>query len=93
MVVYDSRILKTSGLACKSGTELLIYSKPRNRKANPIINSPQLLEEFFFENNNGTPKPIKGTANVAMLTLKPNKEITHAVAVVPTLAPIITAID
>ena len=31
--------------------------------------------------------------HVAMLTLKPNKEITHAVAVVPTLAPIITAID
>ena len=36
---------------------------------------------------------MSGIAKEAILTLKPKSEIIHAVTVVPTLAPIITAID
>ena len=38
-------------------------------------------------------KPINGTARALMLTFTPKIEIIQAVNVVPTLAPIITAID
>lgn len=64
-----------------------------NRNAKPIKNSPIDLFLLFLANNSGTDRPINGNANAEMSTLKPNSAITHAVNVVPTLAPIITAID
>ena len=56
-------------------------------------NSPILFVLLFFENRSGIARPIMGRINSDMLTLKPNSAITHAVNVVPTLAPIITAMD
>ena len=56
-------------------------------------NSPHDLRVLFLEKRSGVPKPISGRANRVMLTLNPKMEIIQAVTVVPTLAPIITAID
>ena len=76
-----------------SGTEFLRNSSPINKKAKPIINSPQDLLRLFPEKIKGIAKPINGIANKLMFTLKPKIEIIHAVTVVPTLAPIITDTD
>lgn len=46
-----------------------------------------------MEKSNGIANPINGSANIEMLTLNPKIEIIQAVTVVPTLAPMITAID
>ena len=64
-----------------------------NKNENPIINSPHDLRELIIENNKGSPKPINGKAKIVISTLNPKREISHAVAVVPTFAPIMTAID
>ena len=48
---------------------------------------------FLCRNRSGTPNPTSGMANAAMLILNPNSAIIHAVSVVPTLAPMMTAID
>ncbi len=58
-----------------------------------MVNSPSDLVRLFFEKSNGTARPINGRAKAEMSTLKPNRAMTQAVNVVPTLAPIITAID
>ena len=63
------------------------------RNENPIRNSPHDLRELLPENNNGVPNPINGNAKTVILTLKPKSAIIHAVTVVPTFAPIMTAID
>ena len=67
--------------------------KPMKRNAKPRPNSPIDFVRLFLEKSNGTDIPIKGNANAAISTLKPKRAMTHAVNVVPTLAPIITAID
>ena len=56
-------------------------------------NSPIFLVLLLFISNSTTARPIIGSTKAEMLTLKPNKAIIHAVKVVPTLAPKITAID
>lgn len=68
-------------------------SNPMNRNAKPMVNSPMDFVRPLLENSNGTARPIMGSANADMSTLKPNNAIIHAVNVVPTLAPMITAID
>ena len=67
--------------------------KPMNRNAKPIPNSPIDFVRLFLEKSNGTDTPINGSANAAISTLNPKRAIIQAVNVVPTLAPIITAID
>ena len=64
-----------------------------NRNAKPMVNSPIDFVLLLLENSNGTARPISGSANAEMSTLKPNRAMIQAVNVVPTLAPIITAID
>ncbi len=84
----------TSGLFCKSGIELLSKSNPKNKNAKPKINSPSDLRLLFAENMRGKPIPSKGMETILIENLpKPNKDIIHAVTVVPTLAPIITPMD
>ncbi len=68
-------------------------SRPMNRKAKPIRNSPIDLVRLFDEKSSGIEMPISGRTNSDMLTLKPNRAMIHAVNVVPTLAPMMTAID
>ena len=49
---------------------------------------------LFAEKIRGSPTPNKGIDIILMENLpKPNKDIIHAVTVVPILAPIITPID
>ena len=48
---------------------------------------------LLLEKSNIAARPISGRTNIDMLTLKPKSAIIHAVNVVPTLAPMITAID
>ncbi len=84
----------TSGLFCKSGIESFRKSSPINKKANPKINSPKDLRLLFAENMRGSPTPSNGMDMMLMENLpKPNKDIIHAVTVVPILAPMITPID
>ena len=63
------------------------------RKAKPMVNSPIDLVRPLLEKRSGTARPISGRANAEMSTLKPKSAMTHAVKVVPTLAPMMTAID
>ena len=63
------------------------------RKAKPMVNSPIDFVRLFLAKSSGTAIPISGRANAEMSTLKPNSAMIHAVKVVPTLAPNITAID
>ena len=58
-----------------------------------MINSPIDFERLLFENSKSTATAMNGTAKAPILTFTPKMEIIHAVNVVPTLAPIITAID
>ena len=58
-----------------------------------MVNSPIDFVLLLEENSRGTASPIRGSANAEMSTLKPNRAMTHAVKVVPTLAPMITAMD
>ena len=64
-----------------------------NRNENPNINSPIERRLLLLEKKNGIAKPINGIAKALISTAKPKNEITHAVRVVPMLAPIITEID
>ena len=68
-------------------------SRPINRKAKPMVNSPIDFVLLFLENRSGTARPISGRAKAEMSTLKPKRAMIQAVNVVPTLAPMITAID
>ena len=52
-----------------------------------------LFVRLLFISRNTTANAIIGKTNDETLTLKPKREIIQAVKVVPTLAPIITAID
>jgi len=64
-----------------------------NRNEKPIRNSPIDFARLLLVNSNITAKPISGSIAIEMLTLNPNRAIIHAVNVVPTFAPIMTAID
>lgn len=72
---------------------MLMRSRPMKRNAKPIKNSPIDLLRLDLANSNGIDRPMTGNTNAEILTLNPNRAITHAVNVVPTLAPMITAID
>ena len=63
------------------------------RKEKPRKNSPQDFRLLFPENIRGILIPIKGNAKILISTLNPNREIIHAVTVVPTFAPMITPMD
>ncbi len=63
------------------------------RNAKPMVNSPIDLVRLLLENSSGTARPIRGRAKAEMSTLKPNRAMIQAVKVVPTLAPMMTAID
>ena len=67
--------------------------RPINKSPNPIINSPQLLRIRFAEKSKGRLNPIKGRERLTMLILNPRMEMSHAVNVVPTLAPMMTPIE
>ena len=56
-------------------------------------NSPQFVYGDFFIKRRGTPKAKSGIAKAEMSTLNPKSEMIHAVKVVPTFAPKMTAID
>ena len=47
---------------------------------------------LFFEMESTNPKAMSGTANIEMSALNPSHETSHAVTVVPMLAPMITLI-
>ena len=64
-----------------------------NRKAKPIRNSPIDFVRLFLKKSSGTAQAIIGRMNTDVSTLNPNRAIIHAVNVVPTLAPNITAMD
>ena len=58
------------------------------------MNSPKDLRLLLAENIRGNPTPSSGMDMMLMENLpKPNKDIIHAVTVVPILAPIITPMD
>ena len=63
------------------------------RNAKPMRNSPIDLVRLFLVKSSGMLRPISGRTKADMLTLKPKSAMTHAVNVVPTLAPMMTAID
>ena len=67
-------------------------ASPIKRKEKPNKNSPILFLLDLLENIIGIPIASRGIANAAMSTLKPMADITHAVTVVPMLAPIMTPI-
>ena len=52
-----------------------------------------LFVRLLFMSRSTTARPIRGNTKAEIFTLKPNSAIIHAVNVVPTFAPIITAID
>ena len=58
-----------------------------------MISSP--IDFFFFALHiiKTNPNAISGIASTAISALKPRSEISHAVNVVPMLAPMITPID
>ena len=93
IVAYSFRKANISGLLCRSGTYSDIMSRPMKRNEKPTRNSPIDFVRPFLENSSGTARPMRGRTNADMLTLNPNRAITHAVNVVPTFAPKITAID
>lgn len=66
---------------------------PMNKNANPIKNSPIDFVRLFLKNSSGTAQAITGSTNTEVSTLNPNSAIIHAVKVVPTFAPKMTAID
>lgn len=90
--VQAVRNCSISGFSWRLGTYLLIRSSPMKRKQKPIRNSPRLLYVPFFMKSIGTPMASSRMLQSEMLTSKENAEMIHVVAVVPTLAPKITAI-
>ena len=63
----------------------------RNEK--PIRNSPIDFLREELQKRSGTAHAMSGSMNTDVSTLNPNRAMIHAVNVVPTLAPKITAID
>ena len=89
--VYSRR--KANVPASNSGTLELMYSRPKNKSAKPMPNSAIDFVLLFLENMNGIATPISGRIKSFTFICTPKTEINQAVAVVPTLAPIITAIE
>ena len=56
------------------------------------MSSAMFLLWLFFEMESTNPTAIRGTANIEMSALNPSHETSHAVTVVPMLAPMITLI-
>ncbi len=68
-------------------------SRPMKRNEKPIKNSPIDLLRLLLLKSRGMESPITGRTKADMFTLKPKRAIIHAVNVVPTFAPMITAMD
>ena len=66
-------------------------AKPRNKNTKPIKNSPTDLVVLRLKNSSGTANAKMGKHITVMSTLKPKKATIQVVNVLPTLAPIITA--
>ena len=58
-----------------------------------MTNSPIDRRRLCRAKRNGTPTASSGRTNDPMSTLKPSAEMSHAVTVVPMLAPMMTLID
>ena len=83
---------RTSGVLLRSGTEFFIIESPRKRRENPTISSEMLRLWFFLDIDRMKPNAINGTARIEMSALNPSHETSHAVTVVPILAPMMTLI-
>lgn len=68
-------------------------SRPMKRNEKPIKNSPIDLLRLLLLKSRGMESPITGRTKADMFTLKPKRAIIQAVNVVPTFAPMITAMD
>lgn len=80
----------TSGVSLRSGTDSFMKERPRNRRQKPTMSSPMFWRWFFLELEKRKPNIIRGTARMEMSALKPSHDTSHAVTVVPMLAPMIT---
>ena len=58
-----------------------------------MINLPHLFIGLFFDMENTKPRATRGKAISLMFILKPSKDISQAVTVVPMFAPMMTPID
>ena len=58
-----------------------------------MMNSPRDLRLLLLEKINGMATAMRGTEKSTMLTEKPSSEMSHAVTVVPMLAPMMTVMD
>ena len=82
----------TSGVCRKSGTEFFMSDNPKKRSEKPTMSSEIFRLLSFWEIDKINPNAIKGIAKIDMSALNPNHETSHAVTVVPILAPMITLI-
>ena len=82
----------TCGVSLRSGTDSFMNERPRNRRQKPTMSSPMFCLWFFFELEKRNPRSIRGMARIEMSALNPSHDTSHAVTVVPMLAPIITPI-
>ena len=76
-----------------SGTACFKKSNPIKSKAKPIKNSAQNRQFPFLINIIGRATAIIGKAIATIFILKPSVDTSHAVMVVPILAPIIIPAD
>ena len=79
-----------SGLELRSGTESLRKLSPRKSMAKPMIISPMFLRFCDLNIMKAKPMPIRGMERVDISAVKPSKDMSHEVTVVPILAPMMT---
>ena len=86
--------LARSIVPAKDSMAVFMISRPKNKRPNPtstLASALTLLCEVAKMSNN-PPAPIIGSAKASILTLNPRVATIHAVTVVPTFEPKITAI-
>ena len=91
--VSPPRNCRTGSLSSRTVDVSLRVVRPRNSRANPIMNSPMLLYFLFFAEMAMKAKNIRGTAIAPRLKEPAPKERAkiQAVTVVPMFAPMMTA--
>ena len=87
---HDCTNASTSGVSPRSGTDSFMNDKPRNRRQKPTMSSLMLRRWLRFELESRKPTAMSGTARMEMSALKPSHDTSHAVTVVPMLAPMMT---
>ena len=73
----------------RAPAEFFMKERPRNMMAKPTTKAPMLLFFCFLDVCRMNPRAMSGTENTEMSTENP-RAVTHAVRVVPILAPMIT---